>query len=142
MLRHVYPCFTRHRIIGTATHVCRFLFSCIRQPVDTALACKTLKGKCLPNTALALKTPKGTVACPTVCAEPLSQLEAEVKKQADLIVNLQSAALANSKAHNELVQHFQHLRAHVRRNTKSHKLLQDLSGAVTVNNSHKYASQC
>ena len=80
------------------------------------------------NSALALNTTKGNRCLPTVCAEPLSQLEAEVKKQADLIVNLQSAALANSRAHNELVQHFQHLRAHVRRNNKSQQLLQDLSG--------------
>lgn len=80
------------------------------------------------NSALAPKAPKQTLDACTMCAEPLSQLEAEVKKQADLIVNLQSAALANSRAHNELVQHFQHLRAHVRRNNKSQQLLQDLSG--------------
>ena len=59
---------------------------------------------------------------------PVFHLEAEIKKQADLIANLQITVLANSRAHNELVQHFQQLRAQVRLNSKSQQLLQDLSG--------------
>ena len=61
-------------------------------------------------------------------AGPVFHLEAEIKKQADLIANLQSTALANSRAHNDLVQHFQQLRAQVRLNSKSQQLLQELSG--------------
>lgn len=133
MLRHDHPCFTRYQN-------CWHCNSCVLQSCSLAVynvleACPfchdVTKGTCLPNSALAPKAAKGT-CLPTVCAEPLSQLEAEVKKQAHLIVNLQSAALANSRAHNELVQHFQHLRAHVRRNTKSQQLLQDLSGVGAV----------
>lgn len=62
---------------------------------------------------------------------PVFHLEAEIKKHADLIANLQSAALANSRAHNELVQHFQQLRGQVRLNSRSQQLLQDLSGVTS-----------
>lgn len=67
----------------------------------------------------------------SVCPLPagtIFHLQAEVKKQADLIANLQSAALANSRAHNNLVKHFQQLTTQVGLNTKSQQLLQDLSG--------------
>ena len=55
-------------------------------------------------------------------------LEAESKKQAVMIGNLQANTLANNRAHNQLVQHFQELKAQVLLNTKSQELLHKLSG--------------
>lgn len=65
----------------------------------------------------------------TLSVGTILHLQADIQKQADLIGNLQSAALANGRAHNDLVQHFQQLRTQVGLNTKSQQLLQDLSGA-------------
>lgn len=65
---------------------------------------------------------------PFHAGQPINQLEAEYKKQAGLIAKLQGSTMANSRAHNQLVQHFQELMAQVQLNTKSQELLQKLSG--------------
>ena len=87
----------------------------------------------LPNAAVHCQEHRKLTAH-LVCADSgsICQLEAKVMKQADLIANLQNAVLVNSTAHNELVHHFQQLRAQVRLTSKSQEVLQNLAGVHYV----------